>query len=246
MASASEMWRFPRFFSERIDDKMAVVSGDDARHISGSLRMKKGDMAVICNKNGIDFLCRLEIIGVECIFEVVSSQNNNAEPQVFVRLYQALPKGDKMDFIVQKAVELGASEIVPMLSERCISRPDIKSAAKKLERFNRIAYEAAKQCGRGKIPIVNELVDFKSAVLSLEADEKGIFFYECGGERLDKIVSDDKKISIIIGSEGGFSEKEAEFAEKNGWKTATLGPRILRCETAPIAALSVLMNLTEK
>ncbi len=150
-----------------------------------------------------------------------------------------------MEFIIQKAVELGACEIIPVMTSRCISRPDKKSMQKKLIRYNRISYEAAKQCGRGIIPEVHDLVEYKNAISMIKDESMGIIFYECGGEKLNNFKFSSEYINVFIGSEGGFSKSEIDFAIENGWKTATLGNRILRCETAPVAALAILMNLTE-
>ena len=156
----------------------------------------------------------------------------------------AIPKNDKLDFIVQKATELGAVRIVPFLSKRCVSRPDAKSADKKVQRLQRIAYEASKQCGRGKIPGVMPFTDFKSAVNSIDSDTLPIIFYECGGKKLSELDLSYKKIAVFIGSEGGFEKEEVDYALSKGATAVHLGERILRCETAPVAALAILMNLT--
>ena len=240
-----ERWRYPRFFADtRVDT--VVITGEDAKHIGTVLRMKAGDLAVLCNGEGEDCLSRISAVNKDFVeFEVIDRQKNEAEPSVFVTLYQCMPKGDKMDFIVQKAVELGVSKVVPVLSKRCVSRPDEKSFAKKIQRWQKIAEEAAKQCGRGKIPEVGEQRDFKAAVTEYSQSKKGILFYECGGVQLSEIVDNDtKEIGVFVGSEGGFEIEEAELAQKHGIVCATLGKRILRCETAPVAALAVLMNLT--
>ena len=245
--SENDRWRLPRFFSQNIDEsgKIAFVSKDDNKHIKNVLRMKVDELVVISNGNGFDYLCKLTNVSDECVFTILDKRKNSAEPNVYVRLFQAIPKSDKMDFIVQKAVELGVSEVIPVLTKRCVSRPDEKSIVKKLERYNRISYEAAKQCGRGIVPIVREMVNFKNAISMINKETTGIIFYECGGEKLKNLALQSKNIDIFIGSEGGFEQSEIEFAIENGWKTATLGNRILRCETAPIAALAILMNLTE-
>lgn len=240
-----ERWRYPRFFAHT-DGETAVITGEDAKHIGTVLRMKAGDLAVLCDGEGTDCLCRISAVNKDCIeFEVLDRQRNEAEPSVFVTLYQCMPKGDKMDLIVQKAVELGVGKVVPVLSKRCVSRPDEKSFAKKIQRWQKIAEEAAKQCGRGKIPEVGGQKEFKNAVTEYSKDKKGILFYECGGTELSEIVDGNvREIGVFVGSEGGFEAEEAELARENGIVCATLGKRILRCETAPVAALAVLMNLT--
>lgn len=242
-----ERWRYPRFFTENIGET-AVVTGDDAKHISTVLRMKTGEKAVICDNKGTDYLCRILSSDKSAIvLEIIDSQPNKAEANIKLRLFQCLPKSDKMDFIVQKATELGASEIIPVLSARCVSRPDEKSMEKKIIRYQKICDEAAKQCGRGIIPKVSSLITFADAVKSFDGSHNGIIFYECGGEKLKNIVSEfnGNIIDVFIGSEGGFEQGEIDAAVKAGIKTATLGERILRCETAPISAISILMNLTD-
>lgn len=241
-----ERWRYPRFFTENIG-KTAIVTGDDAKHITAVLRMKKGDKAIICDGKGTDFLCRIMEAEKEFVeLEILESQPNKAEPSVNLRLFQCMPKSDKMEFIVQKATELGAVEIIPVLSKRCVSRPDKKSAEKKIQRYQKIADEASKQCGRGKIPHVAELTTFEEAVKSVDKSDLGIIFYECGGKSLKELTEgfNGREISVFIGCEGGFEPEEIRLAMKYGICPASLGERILRCETAPVAAIAVLMNLT--
>lgn len=244
-ADKIERWRYPRFFTENIAET-AIISGEDAKHISTVLRMKTGDKAVLCDNSENDYLCEIESATKEqVVFSVLDKQKNEAEPSVRLRLFQCVPKSDKMEFIVQKATELGASEIIPVLSKRCVSRPDEKTAIKKALRYQKIAEEASKQCGRGKIPEIKPMMTFREAVKAYSSDGRGILFYECGGATVSEIISDKPSvINIFVGSEGGFEHEEALFAEENGIFLATLGKRILRCETAPVAAISVLMNLT--
>ncbi len=246
MTQEMERWRYPRFFSESIDvdNSVIFVNEEDTKHIKTVLRMKKNDKAIICDKNGNDYLCTLKSIEGVAVFGIESFRKNSAEPDVEITLYQALPKSDKLEFIVQKATELGAVRVVPYVSKRCVSRPDKKSAEKKLVRLQRIAYEASKQCGRGKIPEIADFTDFKSAVNSVGDDTAAIIFYECGGVKTSELDLSRKKIAVFIGSEGGFEREEVDYALSRGFTAASLGERILRCETAPIAALSVLMNLT--
>ena len=248
MSEEIERWRYPRFFSDKIDteNKKIYTSEEDAKHISAVLRMKPSDKAIICDGNRNDYLCSLSVCDkTSAEFDIIDCRKNAAEPDIEVTLYQAVPKSDKLDFIVQKATELGAAKIVPFVSKRCVSRPDSKSADKKIPRLQRIAYEAAKQCGRGVIPAVLPFTDFKSAVNSIEDDTNAIIFYECGGKKISEMdFSGKKKLAVFIGSEGGFEKEEVELAISRGFTPAYLGERILRCETAPIAALAVLMNVT--
>lgn len=246
-AGEVERWRYPRFFTEEITGKTAFLRGAEAKHCVRALRMRAGDFAVLCDGRGTDFFCRVTGTDAdEAVFEVLERRPNEAEPSVLVRLFQCCPKSDKMEFIVQKATELGVSEIIPVLSKRCVSRPGEADAEKKRERYQKIAYEASKQCGRGKIPRIFPMLSFRAAVESFSADQPGILFYECGGEPLGKILGGrtPETVDLLIGSEGGFTPEEAAFAEERGIRIATLGKRILRCETAPVAAVSILMNLT--
>lgn len=242
----TERWRFPRFFTENISDETAVVSGEDAKHIAVVLRMRAGENAVLCDGRGTDYLA--ELISADkdcCTFRVLEKSANEAEPSIHLRLFQAMPKSDKMEFIVQKAVECGACEIIPFFSKRCVSRPDAKQMAKKTERYRRIAAEAAKQCGRGIIPAVGEAVEFSELKKLISPENTGILFYECAETPLAKAVTEFKQnVDIVIGSEGGFEQAEATALEEAGFTPASLGKRILRCETAPIAAISILMNMT--
>lgn len=243
MELKQERWRYPRFFSENISNDTAVITGEDVKHISSVLRMKSGDIAVICDGHGTDCLCELTALDSAAEFRILEKSPNRAEPSIHLRLFQAMPKGDKMDLIVQKAVECGASEIVPIISKRCVSRPDEKALAKKTARWQKIAYEAAKQCGRGIIPQVGKCL--KLAEIPNSPEITKILFYECSETPLREAVSRfEKNVDIVIGSEGGFEPYEAEELQGRGFAGVSLGKRILRCETAPIAAISVLMNVT--
>ena len=148
MAEELEKWRYPRFFSDTIDENGRIIymNDEDSKHIAQVLRMRKGDKAIICDKNGHDYLCELSSLENKNAIEfgILDKKDNLAEPDVEITLFQAVPKNDKLDFIVQKATELGAVKIVPFLSKRCVSRPDAKSADKKVQRLQRIAYEASK------------------------------------------------------------------------------------------------------
>lgn len=241
-----ERWRYPRFFTDNISEELAVVTGEDVKHITSVLRMRAGDIAVLCDGRGTDFLAELSAAETGSVtFRILEKTPNLAEPSVRVRLFQAMPKGDKMDFIVQKAVECGACEIVPIFTKRCVSHPDGKSLEKKTARWRKISEEAAKQCGRGIIPEVGAAVNFSELKKLNFSENTGILFYECSDTPLCEAVSDLRQnIDIVVGSEGGFEPYEAEELKTLGFACVSLGKRILRCETAPIAALSVLMNVT--
>lgn len=236
----------PRFFTDNISGNTAVISGDDAKHLSKVLRAKIGEKITVSDKAGFDYECEIKEIGENIVLNILSKTENETEPSIKVHLFQALPKSDKMEFIIQKAVELGVTEITPVLTERCVSRPDESKIKKKTIRWNAVAEAAAKQSGRGIIPVVHEMQNFGEALKSAKEYEIPVIFYENGGERINEIIPKTAKtVSIFIGSEGGFSEDEIKKAESMGLKTATLGKRILRCETAPIASLSIIMNITE-
>lgn len=236
----------PRFFTQNINGNTAIIEGDDAKHIQKSLRMKIGEEIELCDGQGFDYTGVISEFSDVVDVKILSKQENKSEPSCDVTLFQALPKGDKFELIVQKAVELGVHKIVPVLTDRCVSRPDSKSFAKKLERYNKIALEAAKQSGRGVVPSVEDMVSFDTAIKMTSQFETALLFYEKGGNDLgSNLKSDTKSVAIFIGSEGGFEEKEVQKAENAGVLTTTLGKRILRCETAPLCALSAIMYITK-
>lgn len=226
-------------------DEKIVLDEEQSRHIAKSLRMKKGDMITVCNGNGTDYGCIIEEITKTTVtLSVCYKQASESEPSVKVSLYQGVPKGDKMEDIIQKCVELGIFSITPVLTNRSISRPDEKQAAKKQQRYSKIALEAAQQSGRGIVPEINRMIDFKNAVSECEADLI-IIFYEGGGQSLKSLIKDNiESVAIFIGPEGGFEKEEVEAVIEKGGINATLGKRILRTQTAPVAALTSIMLLT--
>lgn len=235
------------FFTEHnIKGNQYIITGEDAKHISKVLRMSRGEELTIVTPNKTQCLCEVFSINSDSVtVDVISKKPCENEPDVFVTLYQALPKSDKMDFIVQKCVELGVSRIVPMLSARCVSRPDAKSLVKKRERWQKIALQAAMQSRRGIIPEVCPCVSFQNAAELTKENEQTIIFYEMGGAPVREIIENKPKtIGMFIGSEGGFEQSEVDLIAKSGGSAATLGKRILRAETAPLAALSVIMYQT--
>ena len=235
------------FFTENeICGDSFLIDGENADHIIKSLRMKKGEELTLCTPNGIQHNCEVdEVFPKQVSVKILESFPCENEPDVKIHLYQALPKGDKMDFIVQKCVELGISEITPVISARCISRPDGKSQAKKQKRWQKIALQAAMQSRRGIVPKINDTVSFGEAVKNAD-NELNIIFYECGGESVKKIINEKiKTIGMFIGSEGGFEEAEVLSVTSHKGVAATLGKRILRAETAPLAALSIIMYQTD-
>jgi len=233
----------PRFFTQEVDEARAILRGDDARHVTKVLRLRPGERLCVCDGQGRDYDCVFESASAsEVLLRVEGSQPSQTEPSLFVTLYQALPKGDKLDWIIQKAVELGVGAVVPVLTQRCVSRPDPKSMEKKRERLQRIALEAAKQCGRGRIPQVKPLVSYEEALAAMAADEKALLFYENSTTSFRRELEQGAaSLSILVGAEGGLSPQEVEAAQALGIPSVSLGKRILRCETAPLAALAVLM-----
>lgn len=234
-----------KLFVDYIGGDKITLNEEQSRHIAKSLRMRKGDMLTLCTGDGTDYGCMIEEITKESVtLTVCYEQASNTEPSIKVSLFQGVPKSDKMEDIIQKCVELGIYEITPVLTKRSISRPDEKQAKKKQVRYNKIALEAAQQSGRGIIPKINDMTSFKNAVNSCDADLK-IIFYEGGGKSLKSLINDDiKSVAIFIGPEGGFEKEEVDAVLGIGGINATLGKRILRTQTAPVAALSAIMTLT--
>lgn len=234
----------PRFFKKDFRNA-PFIEGDDASHIAKSLRMRIGEQLTVCDTNGTDFHCEISSINQSRVeFNILSEANTISEPSISVTLFQCMPKSDKMDNVVKQTVELGITEITPVISSRCVSVPDAKSCQKKVERWQRIANEAAGQSGRGILPNVNEVISFKQMIKKLNNFDSVLIFYENGGQPISTCNLDIKNAAIIIGPEGGFDEQEVETAKAGGATVCTLGKRILRTETAPLAALSAIMTLT--
>lgn len=235
----------PRFFTDVTDENNIVITGDDAHHIAKSLRMTEGEKITVTCK-GTDYHCVINSVSNSRVtLKLVEKKVNSSEPSVKVTLYQALPKGDKFKNIIQKSVELGVSEIVPVLTRRCIYRPTKSDFSKKIERFNKITESAAKQSGRGIIPQVTEMLTLKEAVESMKENDVNLILYENGGERFSAdMLKNAEKIGVFIGSEGGFDEEEVELVKSQNATPIWLGERILRCETAPLAAITIIMHLT--
>ena len=235
----------PRFF---VDSPLAVggtalIEGADARHIAGALRMTVGEPLTLCDGAGTDNACTSTAIDRQTVTAAVDSAAPTlAEPTLAVTLYMGLPKSDKLELIIQKAVELGVTAIVPVVTARSIARWDDRDGDKKLTRWQRIAAEAAGQSGRGLVPTVERPLTFRQALPRLAA-ENTLLCYEGGGQPIGRLVTPaDTALSLVVGPEGGFDPAEVEAVTAGGGRIATLGPRILRCETAPLAALAVLME----
>jgi 16S rRNA (uracil1498-N3)-methyltransferase len=249
----------PRFFirKEQISDEIVQIVGDDAHHIARSLRMAVGEHITVCDMQRSEYDCVLTefIDDTKVLARILSERRMDTEPPFVAHLYQALPKGDKLDTIIQKAVECGVATITPFESERCIVRCKPDQEDKKTQRRSRIAAEAAKQCGRGCLPEVFPTVSFQRVLEQAGKADIPLFCYEGDAtlplksvlrERLAAVSgSDAPTVSIVIGSEGGFSSTEAKAAEQAGFFMVGLGKRILRTETASGFVLSCLVYETE-
>ncbi len=241
----------PRFFIPNSaigirDDgtKTVRICGEDALHITKSLRMKAGEKLEVCDMGRREYSCIITEVGETVFADVTEEKDSDTEPPYTAVLYQALVKGDKFDTVVQKAVECGVTKIIPIITDRCVVRLDKKGAAKKSERWQRIALEAAKQCGRSIVPEIGDLMTFKEAVNDAASADIPLFCYEAErGYTLPSALSDAPNapsVSIVIGSEGGFSVSEAQYAAENGMKCVGLGKRILRTETASSFVLACI------
>ena len=244
----------PRFFvrQERVNDGSISIIGEDAHHIARSLRMAVGDQITVCDMQGNEYTCRISAFDEdrEVSAEILESHHSQNEPKIFIRLFQALPKGDKLDTIIQKAVECGVSEIIPFQSERCVVKIKNDAEDRKADRRQRISAEAAKQCGRSVIPEVRASVGFDEAIAMAVESELCLFCYEGDGtlplgsilRRYEELPA---SVSIVIGSEGGFSQNEVVKAVEKGVTLAGLGKRILRTETASGFVLACLVCASE-
>ena len=242
----------PRFFvpDTGFSGDIVTLTGSDAHHISFALRMAVGEEITVCDMKGRSHTCRLTMLDGESVrAEILATAEAENESPLRIHLFQAYPKSDKLEFIVQKAVELGVHTVTPFESERCIKRPRAEKIAHITERQNKIAHEAAKQCGRSLLPTVAPPISFDEMLREASAYPLCLFCYEGDGTRSLKEICaahpDVRELALVIGSEGGFSAKEAKAAEEAGLFMTGLGKRILRCETAPLFALSAISCLYE-
>lgn len=246
----------PRFFvrNDQIFDGYITVKGDDAHHISRSLRMAAGEHITVCDMQKNEYECELTDFLPDCVrARILKTEKCSVEPPFHAHVFQALTKGDKLDSIIQKAVECGASELTTFESERCVARMKDGAEQKKLERRERIALEAAKQSGRGCLPVLHQTVQFSEAVRQAAQADIPLFCYEGDGtEPLPSVLRrccenvsctgrTGLTVSVMIGSEGGFSHAEAAEAQRAGLIPVGLGKRILRTETASSFVLACLV-----
>lgn len=243
-----------RFFvaPEQIGDVSISITGKDVNHIKNVLRMKVGETVLISDGSDREYICAIrQLKDDEVIADIEDINGRSRELPIKVTLFQALPKGDKMETVIQKMIELGAYEIVPMSTKRCVVKLDAKKAANKAKRWNAIAESAAKQSKRGVIPQVSEPVTYKQALEMAKGMDMLLIPYEEAEnmEHTRRVVSEIKSgmsIGIFIGSEGGFAREEVELAKESGAREITLGKRILRTETAGMTIMAVLMYLMEE
>lgn len=237
----------PRFFitPDAVRGPQIIMTGDDLRHIRTVLRKQPGDLLILLDGKGKEYTAR--IVGMErteIIAEVVSEITREAAPHPIITLCQGLPKADKMDWIVQKATELGVANIVPLITERTIVK--IKDEEKRVSRWQKIAREAAMQSNRVDMPAIGRIVSFNDFLRTQDPEPGTLLLlpWEEGTVPIKDILrgtSGIKKIIVLIGPEGGFSEAEAEAARTRGFSLVSLGPNILRTETAAIAVLGMIM-----
>jgi len=229
---------------EEMQEQFLVLKGENAAHAK-VLRLKNGEQVLVCDGQGRECLCTVSDVSPGLISLVVTERReSDTEARVRVSVYMAFSKGDKLEHVIQKATELGAFEIIAFPSSRCVSRPDEKSVKKKLERWQKIAASAAEQSGRGRVPEVVALSSYTDALVRGAKADLPILFYE--NERATTLhmaleQGGYESVSLLTGPEGGLEEKEVVSAMDAGFRVCTLGKRILRCETAPLCALSAVM-----
>lgn len=235
-----------RFFvsPEELNGDFLTLTGENAEHAK-VLRLKNGENVLVCDGGGKECICTVSDVSPGQISLVVQNrQESQSEPGVRVSIYMAFPKADKLEHVIQKATELGAYEIVAFPSARCVSRPDEKSLRKKQERWQKIAASAAEQSGRGLIPQVVVVNSYQDALKRAGEADVPILFYENERATTLRMALEEKvyeTVSLLTGPEGGLEQREVELAKDAGFRICTLGTRILRCETAPLCALSAVM-----
>lgn len=245
----------PKFFvkEEQIQENQIIILGQDVNHIKKVLRAKIGDELQICNsQNGKNFLCEIDNLEEEKIIcQIKEKIQEQVESNIEVTIFQGLPKADKMEYIIQKSVELGVYDITPVEMKRCVVKLNEKDKSKKIERWQKISEVAAKQCGRDIIPQINNIINIKNICNLIQKYDMVLVAYENEEkntlkEQLENIKKQNNskskvKIGIIIGPEGGLEEKDVETLKENGAKVITLGRRILRTETVALNVLSIIM-----
>ena len=244
----------PKFFvkQEQIDGEIIEITGEDVNHIKNVLREKIGNELTICNSSKEqNYLCEITQISEELIqCKVIKQLENKVESNIKVTIMQGLPKADKMELIIQKSVELGVYDIIPIEMKRCVVKLKDKDKSKKLQRWQKIAEVASKQCGRDRIPKIETIINVKNicnllekydiVLVAYEKEEKNTLKHELKKIK-EKYQNQEVKIAIIIGPEGGIAPEELKQFEEYGASSITLGKRILRTETVALNVLSIIM-----
>ncbi len=239
-----------RFLVEpnNIHNGQVTLENEDLKHLRQVLRLEPGDSIRVFDGSGMEYEATLLTVDKnKATARILCSFQSDTEPKTHVTLFQGLPKGEKMELVIQKAVELGVYRIVPVITQRSVVQLDKKDREKKAERWSRIAREAAKQCRRAYVPQIDPPMDFKEAIANCGEYDAALLLYEneekkCLKELLKCYnINKIKDIVLLIGPEGGFSDQEVEECVLSGFTVAGLGKRILRTETAAISALSILM-----
>lgn len=233
------------------EDTLQIV-GEDVNHMKNVLRMREGEHFSAADENGICYECEIEALEKQQVTgRILSKETGKTELSSKIYLFQGMPKADKLELIIQKAVELGVYEVIPVMTKRSIVKLDAKKEAAKLKRWQSIAEGAAKQSGRMIIPQVSEVKSFREALEEAKALDCKIIPYECasgmeGTREIFSKITPGMSVGIFIGPEGGFEPSEVEEAQAAGVLPVTLGKRILRTETAGMTTLSILMYLLEE
>lgn len=231
-----------------LDQRTLELNEEDSHYISQVLRMRTGEEITVVDGKGLEYLCSVSEIGKKkVILDVGEGRENTSEPPFKVTLFQSVSKGERMDLTIQKATELGVYEIVPVLSERCVVKLD-KDTKGKIDRWQKIALEASRQSGRGIVPKIATPMSFSEAIDMIESFDLALFPWEEETEKgLKSALREFKgeRIALFVGPEGGYEQKEADDAVKKGALRVTLGPRILRTETAGAAVLAMIVYETE-
>lgn len=242
------------FFADenQVSESSISISGDDYNHIKNVIRLKEGDTVMVSLKNPPkNFMCEVDFYtDKEAILKITESDVASTELPCQVTLFQGLPKADKMELIIQKAVELGVYDIVPVSMKRCVVKLDEKKADSKIKRWNLISESAAKQSKRSIIPQIRDVVPYKRVIELVGEYDLVLVPYENeeGMKETRKLIESietGSKVAVVIGPEGGFEDDEIDLARKNNMHTITLGKRILRTETAGLAALSMIAYAVE-
>ena len=237
-----------RFFihAEDIEGNILTIR-EDVHHILHVLRYKEGDQIEVCDRQGMDYIVKIVETNEDFIkCEILNEEKSSAEPEIEITLFQGMPKSDKMEWILQKGVELGISRFIPLWTHRCVVKYDQKKESGKISRWQKIVESAAKQSGRGSIPIVHNSVSLKECMQQVSDYDMVLLFYENAREQslkafLDRQETMPHRVAILIGPEGGWEPEEVAKLEDAGAITAGLGPRILRTETAGMTAATLIL-----